>query len=643
MQNKSTNIAFYCCVLFLMMVTFIKPRYLEQHTNATLAWDVSGYYLYLPALFIYEDLAELEFLPGIIEKYTPSPAADQAYPAANGRMVMKYSAGMAVQYAPAFFIGHLMAQMTGHPADGFSLPYQASVHWWSVFYAVIGLFFLKKILSKYFDGKIVGLVLIGLTFGTNFLNYATFDAANTHAYLFTLVAVLTYSTIRFYETYLWKYAILIGAALGLMALTRPTEIIYAMIPVLWGVASLEDLKNRFSFLLKHFPKILTAVIITGAIGSIQLIYWKTISGNWLEYSYQDQGFSFLRPHFSDVFFSYRKGWLTYTPLMVLALIGFVVWFFDFIKNKELKAASFPDPQPPPEGGNRAPSPPLEGARGREKIRQLFPIVFFFCLINTWIICAWDIWWYGGAFGQRAFIQSYILLAFPMAYLLQRLYFREQLTRPIKLILTVFIAACIALNVFQTYQAHWGPFETEAMTKAYYWRIFGKTKNDPYDRLLLDAKEGFFGERKNVELILKEDFENHSDTIYLSKKNTTSGKWSAFININQEFSAGVNIPKKENLKTGKWLSVNASFYSPKMNWSYWQMPQLVVRFEKNNIPVRERIIRPFRVMVPDQWFPVGMNIKIPKKEFDNIEIFLWNAGGMDVELLMDDLTVEVFSG
>ena len=632
MQNKFANIALFCCAFFLIAVTFVKPRYLEQHTNATLAWDVSGYYLYLPALFIYDDLAELNFLPDIIEKYTPSPAADQAYPATNGNMVMKYSAGMAVQYSPAFFAGHLFAKtMGGYPADGFSLPYQASVHWWSVFYAIIGLFFLKKILSKYFSGKTVGLVLIGIALGTNFLNYATFDAANTHAYLFTLVAVLVYATIRFYETYFWKYAILIGAALGLMSLTRPTEIIYAMIPVLWGVANLQGLKNRFAVLIKYFPKIFFAVLLTGAIGFVQLIYWKTISGNWLEYSYQEQGFSFLRPHFPDVFFSYRKGWLVYTPLMVLALVGFLFWFFYFIKNKNYKNESFSSRRSLP-----------EGAGGRKTINQLFPLIFLFFIVNTWIICAWDIWWYGGAFGQRAFIQSYVLLAFPFAYLLQSFNLEGNLKLLPKLILGVFIAACMALNIFQTYQAHWGPFETEAMTKAYYWRIFGKTKNDPYDRLLLDAREGYFGKKKNVELILKEDFENYADTVYLNKKFTTSGRWSAYINIGQEFSAGINLPKKENIEPGKWLSINAPFYSPKMTWGYWQMPQLVVRFEKNNVPVRERIIRPFRVMVPNQWTPAGMNIRIPKKDFDNIEIFLWNAGGLDVELYMDDLTVEVFN-
>ncbi len=601
MNPKFSNTALFCCAIFLAIVTFIKPRYLEQHTNATLAWDVSGYYLYLPAIFIYDDLDNLEFLPEIIEKYTPSPSIDQAYQAANGNMVMKYSAGMAVLYSPAFFISHAIAKITDYPADGFSLPYQAGIHWWSVFIAVVGLFFLKKILSRYFDESTAGWSLILITFGTNFLNYSTFDAANTHDYLFTIMAVLTWCSIQFHDSYRWKYAIGIGLSIGLAALTRPTEVLFAMIPVLWGVYDLESLKERINTLLKQFPKIIVAVLIVAAIGSIQLIYWKTVSGNWLEYSYQDQGFSFLHPHFLDVFFSYRKGWLIYTPIMTLALLGFVF----LLKNH----------------------------------KKLFPIIFFFFLINTWIICAWDIWWYGGAFGQRAFIQSYTLLAFPLAAFIY--WAKNQAPGFLKTTIALFAVCCTALNVFQTYQAHWGPFETEAMTKAYYWRIFGKTKNDPYDRLLLDAKEGYSGKKENAALLLEESFESIADTTTLSKDFSKTGNWSTFTDINKIFSPPINVPFSEKIQKGKWLSISAWFYSPKMNWDYWRMPQLVVRFEKNDNPVKERIIRPFRVTQPNQWAPVGMDIKVPEKEFDNIEIFLWNAGGIDVAMFMDDLKVEVF--
>ena len=38
------------------------PRYKQGGGEATISWDVSGYYWYLPALFIYKDLKNLSLM-----------------------------------------------------------------------------------------------------------------------------------------------------------------------------------------------------------------------------------------------------------------------------------------------------------------------------------------------------------------------------------------------------------------------------------------------------------------------------------------------------------------------------------------------------------------------------------------------------
>ena len=96
-----------------------------------------------------------------------------------------------------------------------------------------------------------------------------------------------------------------------------------------------------------------------------------------------------------------------------------------------------------------------------------------------------------------------------------------------------------------------------------------------------------------------------------------------------------------MEAGKWLHIYASFYSPKMIWDYWHMPQFVVKFIKNNKPVKERFIRPFRVMQPNKWSEAGMDLRIPKEDFDYIEIFLWNVQKADAIMVMDDLKIEMF--
>ena len=50
---------------------------------------------------------------------------------------------------------------------------------------------------------------------------------------------------------------------------------------------------------------------------------RSVTGQWLFYSYEDQGFSWLEPHIIKGLFSYRSGWLVYSPAMLLYLIGFL--------------------------------------------------------------------------------------------------------------------------------------------------------------------------------------------------------------------------------------------------------------------------------------------------------------------------------
>ncbi|MCU0349046.1 MAG: glycosyltransferase family 39 protein, partial [Saprospiraceae bacterium] len=389
MKSFSQRVFRFCSAMLLLVVLAF-PRYTRPGTEATLAWDVSGYYLYLPAIFIYGDLERVSFLPQIIEKYQPSYSPDQAFPIENGNQVMKYSVGMAVLYAPFFAVGHAVAKLTGYTADGFSLPYQMAIHLGSVLAAILGLFFLRKSLLRYFPDRTVGWTLLLIALGTNFFNYATFDAANAHGWLFGIVALLTYLSIRYHEAPSTRLAIGLGTCIGLAALVRPTEVLYVIIPLLWGVGSVAALRERLFFFKKNWLHLLLAGFAMGAVGFLQLAYWKHVSGHWLVYSYGDQGFNFLHPHVMDVFFSYRKGWLVYTPLMVFALLGLA------ISDLGLRIADWG---------------PSQSAITDVNLRFRNPksAILVFFLLNTWVVCAWDIWWYGGAFGQRAMVQSYPLL------------------------------------------------------------------------------------------------------------------------------------------------------------------------------------------------------------------------------------------
>ncbi len=167
------------------------PKWEQSGPEATLSYDVSGYYLYLPAAFIYHDLREVAFLPDIIERYHPTYDPYQVFTHQSGAKVMKYSIGQSVTYLPWFAVAHAWASASEtHPADGFSFPYQFMISVGSLVVAFLGLWWLLLVLRRHFDEGPVALTLLTIGFATNYLNYAAIDGAMTHNTVFTGYAAL---------------------------------------------------------------------------------------------------------------------------------------------------------------------------------------------------------------------------------------------------------------------------------------------------------------------------------------------------------------------------------------------------------------------------------------------------------------------
>lgn len=597
MQKHFSLGAFFISCLVIIAMALWYPKWEKPGTEATLSWDVMGYYLYLPAYFIYDDLTEVGFKDEVIEKYGPTAGFYQAFKhEESGNYVMKYSIGLAVLYSPFFLLGHAYALISDYPPDGFSLPYQMAISWGSLFIAFLGLWFCRSILRRYFSEMITGISLLLVATATNYLNYTAIDGAMGHNWIFTLFALLIWLSIKWHEKPTFSKSIGIGLCIGLAALSRPTDVLAFLIPILWGIENKASFINRLSFLQTHWQKLAIAILTVALVGSIQLFYWKSITGDWIVYSYEDQGFSWFKPHVKNVLISYRKGWLRYTPIMLLALIGFIPLY--------------------------------------KKYRFLFWTSFLFFLLNFYIVSAWDVWAYGGAFGQRALIQSYTVLLFPLAAFWEAA-FQTNWKKWLSLAFAVF---CIWLNIFQTYQAHGHGFEVEAMTKAYYWRIFANANPTDLDRKLLDTREDFQEERRNIQQVYLNDFENPTDTINYSNRQAKSGTSALLLQKSEEFSPAFIIKIAE--KSPKWIRVSADFYSPLKEWSIWNMHQLIVRFEKGDKVIKNRIIRIHRQLGERQWQANWSDMRIPKEDFDHVKIYFWNAGsGKDV--FVDNLKVEIY--
>jgi hypothetical protein len=156
---------------------FYYPKYNQPRAEATIGWDVSGYYWYLPAFFIYQDGKQLAFSEAILKKYNPTPDYQQAFLHHSGSYVIKYPCGLAIQMLPAFLLAHHTADFYGYEQDGFSLPYQIAIQLNGLFWALIGFWLLRKLLLYEYKDNNVAVVLLLFSFGSNYLNYSAIDSA----------------------------------------------------------------------------------------------------------------------------------------------------------------------------------------------------------------------------------------------------------------------------------------------------------------------------------------------------------------------------------------------------------------------------------------------------------------------------------
>ena len=587
----------------IFRVAHLYPKWDKGGTEAVLSWDVFGYYLYLPAAFIYDDLDGLGFRDELFAQYRPAGDFHHATPQPDGGFVMKYPIGMAVAYLPWFGVGHAVASLSeAHPADGFSRPYQQAVAWGMILYALLGLLVLRQLLLRYFRDLTVAIVLGILVLATNYLNYTAFDGAMPHNLLFSLYALLLWLTAAWHERPRAWVALLIGLVIGWATIIRPTELMSALIPLLWGVQDRASLLAKVRLLRQHLGHLLALGAGLVAMGSLQMLYWKWSSGAFLYYSYGEFGFDWLRPHLLDGLFSYRKGWLVYTPVMLLALLGF--------------------------------GPLYRQARG------LFWPVAIFTLLNLYVVFAWEVWWYGGSFGARPLVQSYAFLALPLGAMVTTLLTRRVWT----IVGTAFMLLCADLNLMMTWQAHGTDtgWHAEAMTRAYFWKIFGKAQVKRSDRKFLDVKRELGStEGMRIRTLYAEDFEADTSAA-VTTRTAASGRQAWRLDGQTQFTPAYEVSLASlNPHPQAWIRVSARTYYEQMEWSEWKMAQLSTVFFREGQPRRQTTARIQRATEAWRWETFSYEMRLPRGSLptDLLKVYVWNAGS-DREVLIDDLKVEL---
>jgi hypothetical protein len=388
--------------------TYIDARYGPFHG------DVLEYYTFLPEFFLgYKQVEGIDFTTN------------------------KRTVGMAIMYAPAFFIGHKLAELQGYDQTGYTLPYQQCVRWGSILYVIFGLVICRKSLLRFFKEPVVAIALVCVFFGTNLFNYTYSSGEFSHSYLFFLYSAFIFATLKVILDQYFNYLFFMALTAGMVVLIRPTGILILLFPLLFKVNSLKDLLIRVKYLVSKKGVLFLSLVLFCLPLMFQMLVWKKFMGSSVYYSYGEEGFFFSDPQILNFLFSYRKGWFVYTPIMVFSLVGILL--------------------------------------SAKKLKTFFLFMSIYFLVNIYILSSWWDWAYGGSFGCRVLIESYAFLVFPFALFVSVIWDlnwnkkKYIITGRIVLLLVFYLL--IRLNVFQTWQYKHRRIHWDGMNKRAYNHIF----------------------------------------------------------------------------------------------------------------------------------------------------------------------------
>lgn len=586
-KSKPISINFVILLFGILIYLF---HFLERDPSSPyerpIISDAKGYYAYLPAIFIYKDL-QYDFLEEMDAAYYSVGQDKHIFIEQNGKRINKTFPGVALLYLPFFLIAHFLASILNLPADGYSDIYQYLFDFGQFFYATLGMIFMAKTLVQLEFKRQHILVSVGvLMLGTNLWYYTVYDQSVTHVYNFFLINLLIYGFFMFKAQQKLRDFILVASAFSLLLIIRPTSFMTLLL-----IGFIFPEKSFWKLVLSQFLNwkgLLVTIAVIIAILSIPLLLWKVQSGNWIVYSYGEEGFDFAHPEIFKFLFSYAKGWWLYSPLILVAiLLGGVILF-------------------------------KSSKKGR--LQTYFLLVFL--ILSIYIFSSWWCWWYGFSFGQRPMVDYYFFVGFLLAVILKKINGKrwQELTFGSVAILA------IMLNLLQSYQQHHGFFQWSKPNAEIYW-----------DNFLRFNKQAKVYSEDNWQLLESSsfDFETAHSSYYgeiIQFEGTKSGEHVITVDENKPFSCNLMlVPSTKNVSDFIVFSFGV------MPLSDLSKTDFVVEYRGDESTYRSYNFNEFVEI--SQWSTIEVKYDVPAAG-DTLVIYFWNKDS-EQKAYFDDVKVDYY--
>lgn len=422
----------YIYVIFLSLISGLALltcvyTYHGRYNSPPIRSDGFGYYVYLPAIFIYNDI-HFHFIDQWDQKQTLKDYDTKNLTLWSGLSktdrgyVDKYPIGTALLETPFFLLALGASSFFYKSPNGFESIFQYANVLSSIFYLCFGSLLLLKVALRLTSALSAVLVVTLGIFCTNVLHYGSYDGSFSHIYSFFLACVAMYLVVDERAVLsIAAYYGLLGAVIGLATIVRPTNALWAFLVFIGLPDSPADrVRSGVAFAL-----------CAAALTLPQVIVWYITTGSAIFYSYGEEGFNFRAPEIFNYLFSVRKGMFFWQPAYFLLSIGTVVACL----------------------------------RRRYEAIPLLAVV----IITDYVNASWHSWWFGGSFGARPAVDTLPLLVAGSCLALPKSWRAPKLILIPAAVATIVLAA-VNLTQMQGYIVHAIDFDGTTLSSYLgFWR------------------------------------------------------------------------------------------------------------------------------------------------------------------------------
>ncbi len=355
----------------------------ESHASSLYGWDTSFYYFWLRSVVLdgdvdfENDIQLADTIPDDQKLF----AQDHLRRTEKGLVPNKYPVGWAVFHLPWFLMGHgssLLLEKMGADVrtDGFGKVYERFMYVGSLCYAALALWLTYLLMRRFFDWEVslLGLLCAWLSGMLIYYQLNQYGMAHSLTYLCLVSCFYWCFAIRdrpqLERNWLW-----LGLSVGLLLITRYQAGVYLLFPFV--VAVVEILARRTTA-----RAVAVCVLAMNGVVFLQLLAWKLLYGSWLVYSYTGEGFRWGDPEIAKSLFDPFHGLFYWHPIFLVGLCGLL----GFVVSR------------------------------RDRLAWFIPVSV---LGMIYVNAAWGTWWFGAAFGGRAYEGVTLFVCLGVGWLLQR--------------------------------------------------------------------------------------------------------------------------------------------------------------------------------------------------------------------------------